>query len=304
MIPDSKLPALVAGGAGVLVLGIALGIWVARSGQSSAPGGETAPDAPLEEAAPAPRGEDAMPVELCGPLTEPRTEVYGRIRVEPSREDDQCTLHVLTTGGEDFGYESIAQSSGSWAAIDAQYADLDGDGVAELLLSGDSGGSGGFHDSWIVSQAPPRMIDLPSSCAAEVVEAPGGGRAVKTCNLGLEISGLDCNACRPKPRIYYRYANGEFTEANEPFVKEYDESIAFLARQLEADKLDAFVASKDAEDPAYDPITRQLVIHMAVDYVYSGRPEEARRTFEQMWPAWDRQAIIDEVIGTPPPAAN
>jgi hypothetical protein len=305
-MPNSRFPALIAGAVAVLLVGVALGFWMSRRGTAAPPLEVEVPAEATADAGAVLRPEDKAAVELCGPATEPRAENYGPVRVETSRDADQCTLDVRTTSGEPLqDARALDQSSGIWASISAHYVDLDGDGVAELLLSGDSGGSGGFHDSWVVSQTPrPRMIEFPSVCAVGVVGAPGGGRALKTCVLGLEISGLDCNACRPKPMMFYRYAGGEFSQVNAEFITTYDESIAALARQLRADQLQAFVASKDASDPAYDANTRALVVHMAVDYVYSGRPEEARRTFEQMWPAWDRAAIVDEVIGTPAPASH
>jgi hypothetical protein len=309
MTPEIRLPALMAGGIGVLLLGVGLGFWISQS-QTDAPAMPPA-DVVSEAPVPAPaavqtREEDKELVDLCSPLTQPRTEEYGLIRVHTLREDNLCMLEISTSNGEAMqDYDILSRASGSWMGIDAQYADLDNDAVPELLLSGDSGGSGGYHDSWIVSQMPhPRLIEFPAACAVRVVEAPGGGRALRTCVLGLEISGLDCNACRPKPPVFYKYSSGQFTQVNPQFVSEYDASIAEMAKQLDTDKLNAFVASKDAQDPAYGSDTRQIVIHMAVYYQYSGRREEARRTFEQMWPAWDREAIIEEVMGPDPPTSN
>jgi len=96
--------------------------------------------------------------------------------------------------------------------------------------------------------------------------------------------------CQPRPRWRPRDA----PERRE-FAREYDESIAHDAGQIDADDLRGFAASTGPDDPAYDSATRLLITFMAADYVYSGRPEEARRTIERMWPAWDRASLIEEI---------
>lgn len=302
--------ATVAAGVVVLLLGVAIGVRMSRPHTESPPVAPVA-TAPAVEEAPVTRDhEPEGALELCGPLTDPGTEgteTFGAIRVTVSREDDQCRLDLRTTGGERVeGWDEDARraASDSWASISAHSVDLDGDDVAELLLSGDSGGSGGYHDSWIVSQTPhPRAIEFPHACGVRVVEAPGGGRALHSCVLRLEVAGLDCNACQPRPPMFYRYKAGALTQVNAEFVKEYDAWIAELEKEITPDQLKEFLASKDADDPAYGTITRQLIVRMAVYYVYSDRPDEARRTLEQMWPVWDRASIVDEVIGHASPGS-
>src|SRR5438874_1705534 len=104
---------------------------------------------------------------LCDPGSK-----YGTINITfdklrlavsaPKRDKDDsiCSFRVIGPTGK------VLARDEQLGILQPQYVDLDGDGVPELIVVADSGGSGGYHNSYIFSQVPHPMllIGIRDSC--------------------------------------------------------------------------------------------------------------------------------------------
>ena len=82
-------------------------------------------------------------------------------------------------------------------------------------------------------------------------------------------------------------------------MRQYDEHIAGLRKQLSDRDVQAFLKSRNANDGAYEGSNvRPSVLSIIIDYVYSGREPQARQVVETMWPTWDRERVWNDIVNT------
>jgi hypothetical protein len=294
MVPVRLRVAIALVGLVALVVGVG-GAWLARARWfQHPPVTEAAKAAPAAESA---RREDAEPQSICPAEQGSRSIRYGPFQVVVERDDqDVCKFEVRTASGEHLADDDTA------LAIDAQYVDLDRDGVPELLLVSDSGGSGAHANSYIFTAKPqPRLVMQYDGCATGVRDAGNGGRVLQTCHLGFNMMDGICNGCSPRPRIFYALENGALRNRSARFAAEYDKSIGFEEEELKGLDVAAFVASTADDDPAYvDSDVRWRVMRILADYIYSDRDTEAIEVAGKLWPAWDRGRILGALQGHAP----
>jgi hypothetical protein len=223
---------------------------------------------------------------------------YGRFKLtvtEPRNDTESCTFQVVAPAGEVLAHADYADYIPK-----PEYVDLDGDDTPELVVVAGSSGSGGYADSYVFSQAPQlRLIKaVKEACPVEVLNGPTG-RALVTCDLDFaSFDGL-CNACSPRPAVYLRLEQGQLRDRSQLFVRQYDEHIAGLRKQLSDRDVQAFLKSRNANDAAYEGSNaRPSVLSIIIDYVYSGREPPARQVVETMWPTWDRERVWNDIVNT------
>ena len=102
---------------------------------------------------PAPSKPDVAPRNLCPAEQGSKTSRHGAFEVSVGRdEDDNCTLSVVAD-------RRLLVADDSGAAVYVQSADLDGDGVQELIVIADSGRSGGDANRYVFTEKPvPRLV--------------------------------------------------------------------------------------------------------------------------------------------------
>ena len=222
-----------------------------------------------------------------------KTLQYGALTLRIERDADHtCRADVRARDGR------VLAEADTAIAITTQYADLDGDGVPELLMAADSGGSAGHSDSFVLTERPqPALVAKHEGCAMTVHAASDPlNRALATCDLAFVFFESLCNACSPRPLMFFLVRDGKLVPAHHQFVSRYDTHIQEDEQAMPPDDLQAFVASSSADARAYvDSRARGLVLEIAADYLYSGREQRAREALARMWPAWDRHRIFEEL---------
>jgi len=271
----------------VIAAGLA-GIWLWRARRVElAPVGK-APTAPAENA----RKEDAEPQSMCAAKEGSESRQFGPFRLVVERDaNDVCVFHLFAGNGEQLATDDTA------LAISAQYVDLDRDRVPELVVVADSGGSGLHAESYVFTEKPKaRLVTHYDGCATDVFDAGNGQRVLRTCHLGFNMIDGVCNGCSPRPWIFYALENGTLQKRNARFASEYDKSIRFEEDQLKELDVPAFVASTSDDDPDYSgSAVRWRVMRILADYIYSDRNAKAIEVAGKLWPAWDRDRILNDL---------
>lgn len=242
------------------------------------------------------RAEDREPQSLC-PDTGTRAFDYDQLQVVVTQQEPfLCRVVVRTRAGG-----TLAEAT--QAAVSGEYVDLDADGAPELIVVADSGGSGGFTDWFVFTQRPePRLAGMMMDACriAAGPPIPGGrGRVLSTCDLAWAFHDGLCNACSPRPLVFYQLQAGQLTDANRLMVSEYDRYIADARKALDETELQEFTAATGDDDGGYQQdYVRGGVLGIVLAYRYSGRTDEARGVVERWWPAFDRDRILEEIVGS------
>src|SRR6266850_2891165 len=283
-----------------IVLGLAaivvIGVNLARIGRTRV--AEQAPPSPHEEAPSSYQiAEDSEPESYCPDAPGTKSVHYGLFELEVERTaDDICAFRVWKSKGP-----TLAMDEGA-LAISAQYRDLDNDILPELIVVADSGGSGLHADTFVFTSKPqPRLVAKYDGCATRVRVSPDGTRALQTCDLGMNMFESVCNACSPRPAIFYVLEKGELRNVNANFVSEFDKEIEEEEQALKPEDVKNFLETKSEDDNEYiDAPARPIVLRIAVDYIFSGREAKAREVINKNWPAFDRERILQELTSRGP----
>ena len=275
---------------GLLTL-VAIGISLARIGGRAKPPAAASPDL-----VPTPSSyqltEDAEPQSYCPAKREVKAVHYGLFELEVERNaDDLCEFRVFTK------QDGILAMDAGALEITAQYRDLDQDILPELIVVADSGGSGLHADTFVFTSKPKkRLVEKYDGCATRVHIARDGSRTLRTCELALNMFDGVCNGCSPRPAIFYALEKGELRNVTTKFVDEFDQWIKEEEEALKPEDVKNFLETKSQDDNEYiDAPARPIALRIAVDYIYSGRPEKAREFLNKYWPAFDRERLLDEL---------
>jgi len=274
---------------GVAMLFVALaGAWLIRGRVEQTVVVEAPATPPAKET---PR-EDAEPQSLCPREQGETSRQYGSFQLRVERDaDEMCRYEIRLANGEHWGDDDIP------LAVGAQHVDLDRDNVPELLVVADSGGSGLYADTYVFTEKPqPHLVEKYTGCATDLFDDGNGGRVLRTCHLGFNMMDGICNGCSPRPRIFYALENGKLVNRSARFVAEYDTSIRFEEEELKTLDVVAFAASTADDDPAYrNSDVRWRVMRILADYIYSDRDARAIEVAATLWPAWDRERILNDL---------
>ncbi len=260
-------------------------------------GGSKSPEAPKPvpapapvPAKPAPNAADTDPENQCPKDNGVKKTRYGAFDVTVTRAEDDCSVTVNAGG-------ALLASDETGLAVDVESADLDKDGIPELLVVADSGGSSLHANNYVFTEKPaPRMVSMFDGCGARIAAAPDGRRAVLTCELSMNMMDGVCNGCSPRPRIYYMLEDGKLLRRNELFVAEYDRIIDLEVKELKPEDVQNFLATKDTGDGVYqNSPARDALMRIAAHYIYSGRDTQAKEVIDKNWPAFDRERIFDDL---------
>jgi hypothetical protein len=243
-------------------------------------------------------------VPLCDPSSKFGTIAiqFGHLKLivsDPGHsKHETCSFRVVSDDGRALANDEHL------GILQPEYVDLDRDGIPELIVAADSGGSGAYHDSFVFSQSGrPRLVQsIKNSYPLHAVYdfRSNQGYALETGDLVFNsFEGL-CNGCSPRPAIYLKLENGRLSDVSGHFKAEYDREIAKTRRDINNDDLKRFVKATSRDNDGYVSTVgpREAVLKIILDYLYSGREEQARAAVTEMWPGFDRDRVWKEIRKT------
>ena len=177
--------------------------------------------------------------------------------------------------------------------------DFNNDGVPDLLFGYFSGGD---SFSWeIFSLGPhPHLIKKFENGYRGILgidlkdTSHNGQNEIWTRDAAFQFFDHLCHACSPAPILVLHLQGRKLYDVSSKFAPDFDEDIAHQQSEIKPEESTKLKFSK----PPYTGLdnTRGTVLQIVLDYLYSGREQEAWKTLDQYWPAGDKNRIHKAIL--------
>jgi len=177
-------------------------------------------------------------------------------------------------------------------------SDVNGDGKADLVIDGYSGGDHCcFTYSIVALSEPPRVLrKIQSRSPLSFNKQSDGSVIIHGADTSFDYFIIPHFAA-VIPQVFLRVEGDRLVNAGSQFQDQYDQQIAEARSQLTQADLDKFRQSSYHQKMFTDQIpTVHRVLTMVLDYLYSGRETQAWQTIDDLWPVSDRSRIKDLIL--------
>jgi TonB family protein len=223
------------------------------------------------------------------------------------------SLRLLPTSGTaDSGCSAVLVGRDlktAWHGKDAAFdllsvtgQDINGDGAPEVVLEAFSGGAHCCWTYYILTLAPtPRVVSLKNEGPVRFDPDPLGGYVMVTGDGSFAYFDGSSNAESPYPDLFLQLERASFRNVSGNHWPTFQRKIDSARQRLTPESLTKFQASDGQHiDASYNlefRATKSAILTIVLEYLYGGRPQQAWREFESMWPESDqnrmRQLIED-----------
>ena len=172
-------------------------------------------------------------------------------------------------------------------------SDVNGDGKPELVIEGYSGGDRCCLTYSVISLSnPPRVLRKIETLSPLTFDRLADGKLV--------IRGADTtfdyfivpHSVAVIPQVLFRLDGDRLIDAGSQFTEQYDQKIAEARGKLTPEDLEKFRQAHYNDKMFTDQIsTVQNILTIVLNYLYSGREEQAWKALQDLWPASDQSRI-------------
>jgi hypothetical protein len=167
-------------------------------------------------------------------------------------------------------------------------ADLNGDGIPEIVLSGYSGGLHCCYVDEIVSlDRTPKVIHVLSSPVPIKFDKQADGTVLIRAYDGVFDYFLIPPQSAVIPVVLLKLDGDNLVDVSAQHAEIYDKEIERARAQLSPDELEKFKQSKFHGFYTDQVAAVHNVLTIILDYAYSGREEQAWEALNELWPAND-----------------
>jgi hypothetical protein len=225
-----------------------------------------------------------------------------RIEISPDPKEQDCRATVTSPMGE------VIFSERAWFDIDPITGDdVNGDGVPDAVMVGYSGGAHCCWTYYVVSlRGNSKAISFENQSRASFEYNADD----KSVHISIRDGSFDYfendHASSPFPLLVVKLDKNKFEDISARFQDRYDRDIANELENLPAAHVACFknrtenfaVESTkcDFDREYHSSVVQGRVLSIVLAYLYSGRPEQARKALEQYWPVWDGLRMRGEVL--------
>jgi hypothetical protein len=197
------------------------------------------------------------------------------IRPAPSEMEALCFVDIIDRSG----HALFELNEFAIGLHDATGKDIDGDGKPDLVIEATTGGHCCFTYA-IVSLTPPRILArIRNEYPIDFSEK--GGHIVLSTRDGAFDYFQGFFSASPRADVYLRFEGGALRDVSAEFREEHDHRIAEARARLTQQDLDQFHTSGPRSS---QPDVHAAVLTVVLEYLYSGREEEAWQALADMWP--------------------
>jgi hypothetical protein len=226
------------------------------------------------------------------------------VRVGPAAGEDNEQMCRAVLESPD-GQEAFTASDFGMEINAITGASVTNDGVRSLVLEGYSGGAHCCWTYWIVSLgSSPGLVKEIQNQTGVAFDREKDGRIVLSTGDGAFDYFDDLpHVASPIPLVLLAFEGHTLKDVGAQFLPDYDERIDSARKQLSAERIEAFRSGSAPTQKTGDEAmqwmeTKSLVLSIVLDYLYSGREQQAWNTLDEMWPAADRDRIAKLIVET------
>jgi hypothetical protein len=202
---------------------------------------------------------------------------------------DRCRATITSAKG------TVTTAAKNWSlAVDKiSGIDINGDGKTELVIDGYSGGERCCFTYTIVGLgARARVICKVESSSALTFEKQEDGTVLIRGGDSSFDYFLVPHEIAVIPQVVLKMQGDSLIDVSAQFQPEYDKLIEEARSHLTSADLDKFRQSRYNAKLFSDQIpTVRRVLIIVLNYLYSGREEQAWKALEELWPASDQGRI-------------
>lgn len=217
----------------------------------------------------------------------------------PDKDDpllDECETEIYDPRGD------VIFSEHDWSfVIELAGADVNGDGIPDVVLEAYSGGAHCCWTYYIISLGakPGLLKKFENDRGVSLYRAKNGRIEFTTQDGAFEYFDAVCHACTPFTLVYLRLDGTDLVDISPRNMDEYDDIISQTRKTLTAAQLQRLRALKSNPSDTAKPdgtVAKALTIVLA--YLYSGRETQAREALQKMWPPFDQERMWKLILET------
>lgn len=207
-----------------------------------------------------------------------------------SARGNRCQALLTAPGGK-----ASKKVATDWALSvnEVSGADLNGDGKPDLVVQGYSGGAHCCYTYRIVglTQGLPLIREIHNQVPV-VFKTGDDGKVELDTGDGVFDYFLVPHANAVIPQLFLRLEGNKLVDLGPEHLADYDREIEKARSELSAEELEKLKKSNYSEGMLFDQVlTVQKVMTIVLNYLYSGRQDEAWHSLDQMWPESDRERV-------------
>lgn len=226
------------------------------------------------------------------------------VRIDPvAGEHNEQACHAVLQSPD--GQDAFAASDFGMEINPITGASVTNDGVRSLVFEGFSGGAHCCWTYWIVSLgSSPGLVKEIENQTGVAFEREKDGRVVlRTGDGAFDYFDDLPHVASPMPLVLLAFEGHTLKDVGGQFIPIYDERIESARKQLSPERIEAFRSGsaptqKTGDDAMHWMETKSLVLSIVLDYLYSGREQQAWNALDELWPANDRDRIAKLIVET------
>ena len=235
----------------------------------------------------------------CPAKTGPQTRKYAGYTVRlarSSKRGERCQARV--TADSKAGQTKTVAKDWALSINRLSGSDINGDGKPELIVQGYSGGAHCCFTYQIISLSAglPLVREIHDQVPVFFAKRDDGGTEIRAGD-GVFDYFLLPHADSVIPQIFLRLDGDKLVDVSGDHVAEYDKQIEKARGELGAADLDKLKKSTYNQNMLIDQLpTVKKVLTIVLNYLYSGRDDQAWQALGEMWPPADVERVKKLII--------
>jgi hypothetical protein len=248
-----------------------------------------------------PTANAQKPSLVCpAPKGQPQVRQFSGYTVRLSSSSvrgNRCFASVTPPGNKATAAKKVATD---WAiSISAlSGTDVNNDGKPELIVQEYSGGAHCCYTYLIIGlrDGLPLIREIRNQVPVTFKTREDGGVELNT-GEGVFDYFLVPHANSVIPRIYMRLDGDRLVDVGSEHIADYDREIEKARGELTPEELDKLKKSTYSQGMLFDQLpTVQKVLTIVLNYLYSGRQDQAWRGLDEMWPPADKERVENLIL--------
>ena len=176
--------------------------------------------------------------------------------------------------------------------------DVNGGGKHDAVFDGHTSGAKCCYEYWIASlSTPPRLIrEIRTAAPASFQKDSEGVVEIRIPDAAFQFFMLPPDQA-VTPLVILRLEGNTLVDVSPQHPQEYDEQISKARSELTPDQLQRFRQSRYNDKLFIDQLPAvKGVLTIVLNYLYSGREEQAWQALKEMWPESDQARVKATIL--------